>query len=411
MIDGLSTAKSIIGTYLQIYQNLNLEEAATQKTSLYLPQFSSEEIEALLREIQEIFSKEPVCLEINGPVNVIGDLHGHILDLFRDLQTIGLPTLGDNSCKFLFLGDLVDRGEFSLETITLVFSLKVAYPDNVYIIRGNHEFEFLNQRCGFIDDILKIYGQQCTLYSKFKTTFSYIPITALIEKTILCVHGGLGPNWFSLNQAKKIERPIEDFGEDLIDAMLWSDPSESIDFYEPSNRGTGFFFGEASVSDFLDSNSLKILIRAHECVNNGAQAMFNGKLITVFGASNYCGLISNSSAILSFNENGDYEIKQFPPLPYLKRESVTFQKLVDGKLISISQKKISNNQRGSPVLSKPGIPGISRNGRQGRVNPSSLKLPPLSGGGAFTPRGAHDFKVHRPMQPQTARGRNVRYPL
>lgn len=415
MIEGQSIAKNILDEYLKIYQNLDLEEVATQKSTLYLPQFSTEEIDSLLRDIQEIFMKEPVCLEIDGPVNIIGDLHGHILDLFRDLQTFGLPTQGDNTCKFLFLGDLVDRGEFSLETVTLVFSLKVAFPDNVYIIRGNHEFEFLNQRCGFIDDILKVYGQQCSLYSKFKTAFSYIPITAIIEKNIICVHGGLGPNWFSIGQAKKLERPIEDFGEELIDAMLWSDPSESLDFYEPSNRGTGFFFGEASVVDFLESNSMKMIIRAHECVNNGAQPMFNGKLITVFGASNYCGLISNNSAILSFDHNGEYEIKQFPPLPYLKRESVTFQKIVDGKLVSISQKKINNNNslmRGSPIPSKPGLPNISnRNGRMGRTNPSSLKLPPLNGGGPLTPRNAHEFKVHRPHQPQTARGRNIRYPL
>ncbi|OHT08579.1 Serine/threonine-protein phosphatase PP1-2 [Tritrichomonas foetus] len=373
-----SISNIIINLYSNIFNDIDIDAVATKKTQLLLPQFSAEEIESLCRETLEIFKKEPVCLELDGPINLIGDLHGHILDLFRDLKTFGLP----ETTRYLFLGDIVDRGEFSIETVTLVFALKVKYPENVYIIRGNHEFEFLNDRCGFKEDVNKMYGQQTDLYATFKQVFSYMPITSVICQSIICVHGGLGPSWFSINQARKIERPIDDFGDDVLDAMLWSDPSDNIDYFEPSNRGTGFFFGESVVSDFLESNSLKLLVRAHECVNLGAQFMFKNQLVTVFGASNYCGLIANHSAVLCIKENGEYETKQFSPIHFLKRDAAVFQKVVNGKMV---QSEPGKQRRIAP----PSVRGIVRTSvpRIGALNRNQ------------------ELKVFKPQQPSTARPR------
>ena len=371
--------KSVVQIYSEILADMDVDAVATLKSPISLPTYSEDEIQSLCREIKEVFAKEPVCLELSGPINIVGDLHGHILDLFRVLKTFGFP----DECteKYLFLGDIVDRGEFSLETVTLVFSLKLAYPEKVYIIRGNHEFEFLNERCGFMEDVTKAFGQQSDLYSYFKAAFSYMPITAVIGNEIICVHGGLGPNWFSINQARKIERPIDDFGDDLLDAMLWSDPSDNIDFFEPSNRGTGFFFGKEVVADFLNSNSLKLLVRAHECVNNGIEFMFNDKLATVFGASNYCGLVANYSGVLMVKEDCSYEVKTFPALQYLKRETATFMKVVDGKLVALPQARSQKT--------------VGRGG--GFTRPSMPKLPPIGG------TGRSFSTIHRPQQPSTAR--------
>ncbi|OHT08411.1 Ser/Thr protein phosphatase [Tritrichomonas foetus] len=414
----MEIANHIVNIYSQIWSNLDLDTVSNRKNPLHFPMFSPDDLGKLCAEARHIFESEEVSLSIDGPVTIIGDLHGHILDLFRDLQIFGLPNQSENhseNCasiantvnyennnngspneqknsksnqKYLFLGDLVDRGEFSTETVSLVFALKVKYPKNVFVIRGNHEFSFLNQRCGFQDELSKIYGPQSTsLYDKFLAAFTYIPITALINGQILCVHGGLGPNWFSLNQAKKIIRPVEDFGDEVQDAMLWSDPNETIDFYEPSNRGTGFLFGKSAVDDFSNDNNIKLIVRAHECVNNGINFMFDNRLVTVFGASNYCGLVSNKSGVLQIDSNGDYSSSIFPPLFYLKRDQVNFMMVVDGKLITLNKRNIPES------MSTIQLP---------KYKPNIQKLPPLvltgaqaNGRKSNTPHS--DPRTHRPL--------------
>ena len=194
--------------FQQVYDGIDLNIVGSFKSTIYFPQFSEEDLIKLFRAAQDIFKIEPLCLDLTGPIHVVGDLHGHILDLFRVLKTYGLPKYH----KMLFLGDIVDRGEFSTETITLVLALKVAFPDNVHIIRGNHEFSELNETCGFIEELRKIYNMKAyDIYEKLLSVFKYLPVLAIINKKILCVHGGLGPHWFSLNQVRKIKKPIESF--------------------------------------------------------------------------------------------------------------------------------------------------------------------------------------------------------
>jgi len=299
--------------------NADFEKLSKEQLQLCLPIISSEDIQVLCKNIEDIFSKESSLIEIEPPLIVVGDLHGHYLDLLRTLHEFGLPC----NRSYLFLGDLVDRGEFSLETVTLVFALKVLYPKNVHIIRGNHEFDFLCSRSGFLSEIEKVY-QNSKVYDMFLSAFGMMPLAAVIQGDILCVHGGIGPSIEKIEQIKEIQRPIYEFCDGILDSLIWSDPSDSILFYEPSSRGSGYFFGERSTQEFLQKNNLKMMIRAHECVHDGFQYMFDGKLLTVFGASNYCGLVSNSSAVLIIDHDGTMTTHQFSPLNYLKRESVMF---------------------------------------------------------------------------------------
>jgi protein phosphatase len=347
---GEEIASSVVEYYSTLIHGLDIDAVAEQRQPLQLPQWPADDLSILLSATKDIFAAENVSLQVSGAFVVVGDLHGQLLDLLRVLQTCGFPP----STMLMFLGDIVDRGEFSIETCSLVFALKVKYPDSVFVIRGNHEFAFLCQRGGFKAEIDSTYGTDGNLWQGFLGAFSVMPLTAVINQKMLCVHGGLGPSWFSMSQARRIERPIDEFGDDILDAMLWSDPNANVSFYEPSERGTGFFYGEQAVGEFLDTNALTMLIRAHECVNTGCAFLFDNKCVTVFSASNYGGLVPNNSAVLEIGEDCEYTVKQFPPLQYLKRGSARFGKMVDGKFVSVAHKAAAVKGK----LSSPRLPPL-----------------------------------------------------
>lgn len=357
MNDEEATLSSILSSYTSVIFNDDLDNISQGKTALSLPHYRDLQLIRLCQQVKDIFINEDIVLELQGPITVVGDIHGHLLDLLRILKIYGLP----DKRKYLFLGDVVDRGEFSIEVVTLIFALKIKYPSQVYIIRGNHEFAFMCMRCGFKSELDNIYHSSL-LFDELTDVFTYMPLVALINKKIICVHGGLGPSWFSVAQAKRIQRPIIDFGDDIIDAMTWSDPSETIDMFEPStNRGTGYLFGKVALTDFLDSNELTMMIRAHECVSNGCQFFFNDRLATVFCASNYCGLVGNKSAVITINKCGTLDTRTFPPFPYLRREFVSF----------------INNSTGVSIM--PKVKASQSSATMGRLF-TPMKLPRLGGG-------------------------------
>ena len=300
---------------------MEIEQYADESATLVLPNAPSPLVQSLCSDVGDIFREEPCLLEISSPCIIIGDIHGHILDLLRVLKVFGLP----DKTPFVFLGDLVDRGEFSVETVILVFLLKVLFPDNVHIIRGNHEFEFMSTQCGFSKQIDHFYDNGQELFESFLVTFSSIPLGCLIDGTTLCMHGGLGPGVFSLSQFRKQERPINDFGEDFVNSVLWSDPHEGIKMYAESTRGTGYYFGCDATKEFCEANNIHTIVRGHECVLPGIKWMFDRSVVTVFTASNYCGLMGNNAGVLEVKGPDQFEEHKFPPLQYLKRSAAIFK--------------------------------------------------------------------------------------
>ncbi|OHT05943.1 Ser/Thr protein phosphatase [Tritrichomonas foetus] len=314
----------------------NVEQVASQEIRLNIPKIPVDQVVKLCKQVRDIFQKELSMLELRSPCLIVGDIHGHILDLFRILFKCGMPPFR----KYIFLGDLVDRGEFSTETVILIFLMKVVYPEHVYIIRGNHEFNCLSQQCGFFSEVIDIY-EEPSVYNACINAFSYMPLAARIDNKILCVHGGIGPGFDSLNCIKTILRPLCEYGHsDVINAILWSDPSEEVEEYAPSSRGTGFLFGKKAIDEFIKNCNIELVVRGHECVNDGIEMHFDGHLMTVFSASNYCGLINNQAAVLDIKGEGKYDIKKFPPLEYLHRSDVTF-----GQKISPPRDGASSSRR------------------------------------------------------------------
>ncbi|OHT09061.1 Ser/Thr protein phosphatase [Tritrichomonas foetus] len=322
-----SSPEAIAMRILTLYQkhfSIDPEIYATQKKPLSLPTFSISDLSSLCDYVRALLGSSPIVQYIESPVIIVGDLHGHILDLFRILRIHGLP----DKTRYLFLGDIVDRGEFSIETVTLIFALKALFTNNVYIIRGNHEFDVMCSRCGFQKEILQTY-KSIELFHSFIEAFNYMPLLAVVNDSIVCVHGGIGPDMFSVNQVNCYERPIEEFTDPTLSALLWSDPHKDAEEFKESTRGCGHFFGEAPLTEFLDLNSKKLMVRAHECVQDGCEFMFNEKIVTVFSASNYCGLVMNQAAVLIIpkGRTEKCQVASYPPLQYLKRECVNFQKL------------------------------------------------------------------------------------
>ncbi|XP_047957482.1 serine/threonine-protein phosphatase BSL1-like isoform X2 [Salvia hispanica] len=283
----------------------------------------SYEVGELCYAAEQIFMQEQTVLQLKAPVKVFGDLHGQFGDLMRLFDEYGFPsTAGDITyIDYLFLGDYVDRGQHSLETITLLLALKIEYPENVHLIRGNHEAADINALFGFRIECIERMGESDGIWAwtRFNQLFNYLPLAALIEKKIICMHGGIGRSINSVEQIEKLERPITmDAGSIVLMDLLWSDPTEndSVEGLRPNARGPGLVtFGPDRVTDFCKKNKLQMIIRAHECVMDGFERFAQGQLITLFSATNYCGTANNAGAILVVGRGLVIVPKLIHPLP------------------------------------------------------------------------------------------------
>ncbi|WOL19610.1 serine/threonine-protein phosphatase [Canna indica] len=255
------------------------------------------EIADLCDSAERIFTSEPTVLQIKAPVKIFGDLHGQFGDLMRLFDEYGAPsTAGDISyIDYLFLGDYVDRGQHSLETMTLLLALKVEYSHNVHLIRGNHEAADINALFGFRTECIERMGERdgIWVWHRFNRLFNWLPLAALIEKKIICMHGGIGRSINHVEQIENLQRPITmETGSVVLMDLLWSDPTEndSVEGLRPNARGPGLVtFGPDRVMEFCNNNDLQLIIRAHECVMDGFERFAQGHLITLFSATNYCG--------------------------------------------------------------------------------------------------------------------------
>ncbi|XP_055830622.1 serine/threonine-protein phosphatase BSL3-like isoform X2 [Solanum dulcamara] len=281
------------------------------------------EIADLCDSAERIFASEPSVIQLRAPIKIFGDLHGQFGDLMRLFDEYGSPsTAGDISyIDYLFLGDYVDRGQHSLETMTLLLALKVEYPLNLHLIRGNHEAADINALFGFRIECIERMGERDGIWAwhRFNRLFNWLPLAALIEKKIICMHGGIGRSINHVEQIENIQRPITmDAGSIVLMDLLWSDPTEndSVEGLRPNARGPGLVtFGPDRVMEFCNNNDLQLIVRAHECVMDGFERFAQGHLITLFSATNYCGTANNAGAILVLGRDLVVVPKLIHPLP------------------------------------------------------------------------------------------------
>ena len=258
---------------------------------------SEDELKYLCIKSMEIFMQESSFLELTAPIIICGDIHGQYRDLIHLFDFGGSP----QKKQYLFLGDYVDRGKNSIECISLLLAYKVKYPKNIYLLRGNHESEMINRTYGFFDECRRRYNLRT--WKIFSDCFNWLPIAALVNERILCMHGGISPDLQSLNNIKQIVRPTEVPDKGLLCDLLWSDPEKGAEDWASNSRGISVLFNENLVEKALDELDIDLICRAHQVVEDGYKFFAQRKLVTVFSAPNYCGEFDNSGAFMIVNKD------------------------------------------------------------------------------------------------------------
>ncbi|KAF9089182.1 hypothetical protein BGX27_002544 [Mortierella sp. AM989] len=254
------------------------------------------EIVYICQMAREVFLSQPTLIELNAPVKIVGDIHGQYTDLLRMFEMCGFPP----SANFLFLGDYVDRGKQSLETILLLFCYKIKYPENFFLLRGNHECANVTKVYGFYDECKR--RASIKMWKAFVDVFNCLPLAGIVANKIFCVHGGLSPSLGTMDDIRALQRPtdVPDYG--LLNDLLWSDPSDTALDWEDNERGVSYCFGRSIIQKFLNKHDFDLVCRAHMVVEDGYEFFNDRTLVTVFSAPNYCGEFDNFGAVMSVSE-------------------------------------------------------------------------------------------------------------
>jgi len=257
---------------------------------------SEDAVKALCEKAKEILMEESNVHHVPIPAVVVGDIHGQFYDLLELFDVGGQVP----SVNYVFMGDFVDRGYYSVETFLLLLALKVRYPKRVTLIRGNHESRQITQVYGFYDECQRKYGntnpwRYCT------ELFDWCPLAAIVDGRVLCVHGGLSPEVRTIDQMRLIDRKQEIPHEGAFCDLMWSDPDD-IDTWAVSPRGAGWLFGQKVTHEFNAINGLELICRAHQLVQEGYKYMFEESLVTVWSAPNYCYRCGNDACILALDD-------------------------------------------------------------------------------------------------------------
>ncbi|CAD6966988.1 unnamed protein product [Tilletia controversa] len=261
------------------------------------PALKQAEIMAVCQAAREVFLSQPTLIELSPPVKIVGDTHGQYQDLLRLFDMCGYPP----QANYLFLGDYVDRGKQSLETILLLLCYKIKYPENFFLLRGNHECANVTRVYGFYDECKR--RVNIKIWKTFIDVFNTLPIAAVVASKIFCVHGGLSPSLSNMDDIRRIERPtdVPDYG--LLNDLLWSDPSDTALDWEDNERGVSYCFGKAVIQQFLAQYDFDLICRAHMVVEDGYEFWNERTLVTIFSAPNYCGEFDNFGAVMSVSED------------------------------------------------------------------------------------------------------------
>ncbi|KAJ6243904.1 serine/threonine-protein phosphatase 2b catalytic subunit 1-related [Anaeramoeba flamelloides] len=273
-------------------------------------------------QAQTIFRKEDNLLHVRSPIIIVGDLHGQFYDLLNILAACGECEEGMKN--YLFLGDYVDRGNFGIEIVLYLFTLKISQPNGCFLLRVavNHECRQLTSFFNFKKEVIEKYDEE--IYDVIMETFDCLPITAIVDDQFFCVHGGISPKLISLESINEIDRFKEPPTKGLLSELLWSDPHSEYDSpkstqysFTPNDlRGCGYNYSYYAVCKFLSSNNLTCVIRAHEAQQDGYLMYKKNEetnfpsLITIFSSPNYAGLDQNKGAVIQY-QNRSVTIKEF----------------------------------------------------------------------------------------------------
>ncbi|KAI9203900.1 Metallo-dependent phosphatase-like protein [Polychytrium aggregatum] len=269
----------------------------------------------LMIACKELFEKQPPIVKIDIPegakITVCGDIHGQFYDLLHIFELNGLPSPTN---MYLFNGDFVDRGSFSVECILTLLAFKYLYPNAFFMSRGNHETDDMNKVYGFEGEVKAKYSD--LTFKLFSEIFNAVPLGNLIGEKILVIHGGLfSRDGVTLDELYAIDRFKQPGNEGLMCELLWSDP-RMLPGRGLSKRGVGIQFGPDVTEDFLRTNNLKMIIRSHEVKDEGYCIDHDGKCVTIFSAPNYCDSVGNKGAFITITPDLELKYTKFEAVPH-----------------------------------------------------------------------------------------------
>ena len=274
----------------------------------------------LLVKLMEVLYTENNVLELSSPITICGDIHGQLYDLFElfDKATDGK---GIESQKFLFMGDYVDRGFFSIETFGYLACLKLKHPTQFFLLRGNHECRSVNQTYGFYHESMLSYGHSA-IWSLCNEVFDLLPMAALIDGRVFSVHGGLSPKITLIESIALLKRQGDLPTTGPLCDICWSDPGDTDSWYE-NQRGAGWLFGAPQVNEFCHNNGLDFITRSHQLAMDGYKWFFDKKLITIWSAPNYMYRSGNKASVMKYHpgDGEGYDLILFDPMPDNKRKT------------------------------------------------------------------------------------------
>jgi diadenosine tetraphosphatase ApaH/serine/threonine PP2A family protein phosphatase len=316
-------------------------------------------VECLTEECTRLVKSQPMLVRVSGHTKVYGDIHGQLADLLALFREHGFPSNrcgGDiELCSYIFDGDFVDRGPQQVEVVLLLLSLKVAFPDRVVLVRGNHEFKDMNEDMGdegFVDACMHhgLFGSYGELaLDAIYGVFDWLPFAALVEESVLVVHGGIGDGEWAehsvcendIEWLANVEcRPVktlsnhEQSDQSLVPGshrhrtlmnIVWSDPitdarpSEWQPHYRDNSRGDDIVsFSSKTTQSFCARNHISMILRGHEVAEKGYEMLHSGRLCTVFSVRNYCGSRLNDAALVLLQLDADDHVQiKFKTLQHL----------------------------------------------------------------------------------------------
>ncbi|CAF1497331.1 unnamed protein product, partial [Rotaria sordida] len=262
-------------------------------------------LENLIQLLLEVREYHPSSKMINMSENEIKTLCAKATEIF-----LSQPMLLELKAPFKIGGDYVDRGRQSLETICLLLAYKIKYPDNFFLLRGNHECAAINRIYGFYDECKRRYSIK--LWKSFNECFNCLPVAAVIDRKIFCCHGGLSPELQSLEQIKRIQRPTDVPDSGLVCDLLWTKPDNDVKGWNENNASISPRFGVDVVTQFLYRHKMDLICRSHQVVKDGYEFFGDRQLVTIFSVPNYCGGFDNAGALMSVDENLTCSFTIFP---------------------------------------------------------------------------------------------------
>ncbi len=266
------------------------------------------DIKWLFQKATQVHLLQPTVLHLAAPIQIVGDIHGQYLDLLRIFKVGGFPP----EKNYLFLGDYVDRGKNGIECLALLMSIKVRFPDNIFLLRGNHECDNVNQIYGFQTECKKRFS--LSVWETSNDLFCALPLAAIVAEKIFCIHGGLSPKLESIEQIEQIQRPLIVDNRGMVIDFLWSDPDADVRGWAESDRGISYVFGGDIIKEFLERHNFELLIRAHQVVEAGYELFADRQLVTLFSAPNYCGEFDNAGATVLVKKNLECHFQVLAPI-------------------------------------------------------------------------------------------------